>query len=1660
MLEHQVKAPEGGRMDNQTEGITTIFKGFSSPVITPNQDQASSVLMQAPVTPLKPTARKRKLVFDDQLPNTQTQWFSTRPLVTSPGVVKHNVCWLSPPQTAVSSQQTQILGSSLEEPHEKSNHVVNISPRIHSQHANLYSASGHIIANESIAACERTLTQTNNNLRTWGSGQIVGFGSPEDFYAAYSNANQLFNGGHNVVGLTYGNDNLEFNTSHGGHYLPDSVYMTSNAVYGNAWNTTYPYLSFPASANGFPVQYFQSRDNTNKSEAQTLPSLPSIDNSLAPVTPEKNNQNERLWERQSTSTADLYLEERILQEKQQDPLHLRLSSTAVEGTFVEGAEVCGDHILPPLVDSSSVGFESTAKSNQLVAEGENDDNLDLNRTPQKPNRRKHRPKVIREGQSVKKTKNTEQPKAKIFTKRKNAVGKQCLSEDATLDTEASLKTLVEKATLADTLVNVTEPLCQEPRNFSEEPTEPQSQERNLEREATQQAEFQIQLDADDPPTLKPAPQEEVVINYDNKTSNTTENLSQSLSIVSPVKRKTFRENVKTLARRKEKPVTTDVCKDNSEKNRDPPLQRISGGFQTENSNKGKIKKRQARKLANGPSNNLGTASPAVEHELRVGDQNNKTTEGCQSAKGFDGHCSDLTYSGCNTRAQEGHPSSQREPCIRIQDSIHDSQSSNSLHEPAILSVPSQAGLSFLDPVDEIIQRMKQLKLYEKDVCTVYKGLGIVPSERNGEVVPYVGSHDMVSSERNGELVPYVGSRDMVSSERNGELVPYAANRDMVAYEGPFDPLKKRKSRPRVELDNETNRVWRLLMGKASTDDKQAADDEEREWQWEDERRIFKGRVDSFIARMHLVQGDRRFSQWKGSVVDSVVGAFLTQNVSDHLSSSAFISLASRFPPVEETGAATCDKDELEEFDQKHNQLGEHVSEMGQIGAEVLIEQISGHCPINLETEEQGEENPKGMANSGESYASNVLGEKEWFSLNSNSAEGRIREHIHCETKYDHRLRISDKMDKRDGYSGILQDQSFPSVYHPLEKVNAAINPTNESSDRCGSSSENNSEDGEQTNESRWKTTNPFAEPHSFTELLRKVESRKYWSLEANGKSYKTCAYAAAVRASVQFPSADGENREAEINGFSMGNHTHSESYSIDGIDYHNCVNIVGSNSHSQSQEFRWPNNDMTPPFLARHQLQSGSYAVEAQGVESIENKIENSTTSKKMDSEDINCSCNAQPGLNMGVTIESIKSVQEECSILPTSSEVDTINETFGNCHDLLTVRTGPPFEAEINDTYIKHYYGEQPERIPIPSSELMNHSDTGLEAIEDHMIDFFGRNFQEEQHPCKVSSTQDSSLTEDGIHAAATLWSLAHQGNSIAHPENLNPPGGQLMDASELAQSSTIVECHMPENLELGKPKGHLKNGKSGSRKVSASRVSGVARANIEMTQGSGKQMFDWESIRKKASKSCYHCAAGKRERDPNTKDAMHWDAVRCAEVEAIADTIRERGMNNILAGRIKAFLERLQTEHGSIDLEWLKDIPPADAKDFLLSIRGLGLKSVECIRLLSLQHLAFPVDTNVGRICVRLGWVPLQPLPESLQLHLLELYPVLESIQKYLWPRLCTLDQRTLYELHYQMITFGKGFLYKKQTKLQCMSNARRLQTFCKCFCKCKACSAGSNR
>ncbi|XP_039017395.1 DEMETER-like protein 3 [Hibiscus syriacus] len=66
--------------------------------------------------------------------------------------------------------------------------------------------------------------------------------------------------------------------------------------------------------------------------------------------------------------------------------------------------------------------------------------------------------------------------------------------------------------------------------------------------------------------------------------------------------------------------------------------------------------------------------------------------------------------------------------------------------------------------------------------------------------------------------------------------------------------------------------------------------------WGKDREVFAGRIASFIARLQPIQGDRSFRKWKGSVLDSVIGVILTQNLTDAASSNAFMSLAAKFPP--------------------------------------------------------------------------------------------------------------------------------------------------------------------------------------------------------------------------------------------------------------------------------------------------------------------------------------------------------------------------------------------------------------------------------------------------------------------------------------------------------------------------------------------------------------------------------------------------------------------------------------------------------------------------------------------------------------------------------------------------------------------------------------------
>ena len=69
----------------------------------------------------------------------------------------------------------------------------------------------------------------------------------------------------------------------------------------------------------------------------------------------------------------------------------------------------------------------------------------------------------------------------------------------------------------------------------------------------------------------------------------------------------------------------------------------------------------------------------------------------------------------------------------------------------------------------------------------------------------------------------------------------------------------------------------------------------------DEKRIWRDKIGEFLRKSRKTLGHRPLDvSWGGSVLDSVIGANLTQNVTDVLSSTAMLNLMAKFPVTEET----------------------------------------------------------------------------------------------------------------------------------------------------------------------------------------------------------------------------------------------------------------------------------------------------------------------------------------------------------------------------------------------------------------------------------------------------------------------------------------------------------------------------------------------------------------------------------------------------------------------------------------------------------------------------------------------------------------------------------------------------------------------------------------
>jgi endonuclease-3 len=118
-------------------------------------------------------------------------------------------------------------------------------------------------------------------------------------------------------------------------------------------------------------------------------------------------------------------------------------------------------------------------------------------------------------------------------------------------------------------------------------------------------------------------------------------------------------------------------------------------------------------------------------------------------------------------------------------------------------------------------------------------------------------------------------------------------------------------------------------------------------------------------------------------------------------------------------------------------------------------------------------------------------------------------------------------------------------------------------------------------------------------------------------------------------------------------------------------------------------------------------------------------------------------------------------------------------------------------------------------------------------------------------------------------------------------------------------------------------------------------------------------------------------------------WEAVRDAPSGQVITAIKSAGLANQKGPRIQKVLRRITAERGELDLNFLRDLPTAEAKAWLLSLDGVGLKTASIVLLFALGKPAFPVDTHIHRVTGRLGLIPPRTSADKAHDILAELVP-----------------------------------------------------------------------
>jgi endonuclease-3 len=118
-------------------------------------------------------------------------------------------------------------------------------------------------------------------------------------------------------------------------------------------------------------------------------------------------------------------------------------------------------------------------------------------------------------------------------------------------------------------------------------------------------------------------------------------------------------------------------------------------------------------------------------------------------------------------------------------------------------------------------------------------------------------------------------------------------------------------------------------------------------------------------------------------------------------------------------------------------------------------------------------------------------------------------------------------------------------------------------------------------------------------------------------------------------------------------------------------------------------------------------------------------------------------------------------------------------------------------------------------------------------------------------------------------------------------------------------------------------------------------------------------------------------------------WEKVRDAQPEQIIQAIRTAGLANQKGPRIQAILREITQARGSLNMDFLVDLPVKEAWDWLNKFKGVGPKTTSIVLLFSLGKPAFPVDTHIQRVTGRIGLRPEKMSNEKAHQYLAQVFP-----------------------------------------------------------------------